>query len=87
VRIGVTRERTSGETRVALAPHAAHELSRTGHRVLVEAGAGEASGISDAAYEEAGARVVGDAAKVWDDSELVVKVYGPVEEERERLRA
>jgi alanine dehydrogenase len=86
VRIGVTRERTPGETRVALAPHATHELSRAGHRVLVEAGAGEASGVSDAAYEEAGARVVGDAAKVWDDSELVVKVYGPVEEERARLR-
>ncbi|HEV2745447.1 MAG TPA: alanine dehydrogenase [Rubrobacter sp.] len=86
MRIGVTRERTPGETRVALAPHAAHELSRAGHRVFVEAGAGEASGVSDAAYAEAGARVVGDAAKVWDDSELVVKVYGPVEDERARLR-
>ncbi|HEV2092761.1 MAG TPA: alanine dehydrogenase [Rubrobacter sp.] len=86
MRIGVTRERTPGETRVALAPHAAHELGRAGHRVLVEAGAGEASGIADSAYEEAGARVVADAARVWDDSELVVKVYGPVEEERGRLR-
>jgi alanine dehydrogenase len=86
VRVGVTRERTPGETRVALAPHAAHELGRAGHRVLVEAGAGEASGIPDGAYEEAGARVVADPARVWDDSELVVKVYGPVEEERARLR-
>ncbi len=86
MRVGVTRERTPGETRVALAPHAAHELGRAGHRVLVEAGAGEASGIPDGAYEEAGARVVADAARVWDDSELVVKVYGPVEEERARLR-
>ena len=86
MRVGVTRERTPGETRVALAPHAAHELGRAGHRVLVEAGAGEASGIPDGAYEEAGARVVADPARVWDDSELVVKVYGPVEEERARLR-
>ena len=86
MRIGVPRERTPCETRVALGPHAAHELSRVGHRVLVEAGAGEASGIPDEAFEEAGARVVGDAAKVWDDSELVVKVYGPTEEERKRLR-
>ena len=86
MRVGVTRERTPGETRVALAPHAAHELGRAGHRVLVEAGAGEASGIPDGAYEEAGARVVADPARVWDDSELVVKVYGPVEEERSRLR-
>lgn len=80
------RERTPCETRVALGPHAAHELSRVGHRVLVEAGAGEAAGIPDRAYQDAGAVVVGDAAKVWDDSELVVKVYGPVEEERARLR-
>jgi alanine dehydrogenase len=86
VRIGVPRERTPCETRVALGPHAAHELSRVGHRVLVEAGAGEASGIADKAYEDAGARVVDDPAKVWDESELVVKVYGPVEEERARLR-
>ena len=48
MRIGVPRERTPGETRVALAPHAVHELSRAGHRVLVEAGAGEASSIADA---------------------------------------
>jgi alanine dehydrogenase len=86
LRIGVPRERTPCETRVSLAPHAAHELTRVGHRVLVEAGAGEASGIADASYEEAGARVVGDSAKVWDDSELIVKVYGPVEEERALLR-
>ena len=80
------RERTRCETRVALAPHAVHELGRAGHRVLVEAGAGEASGIGDAAYREAGAHVTDDARKVWDDSELVVKVYGPVEEEWPRLR-
>ncbi len=86
MRIGVPRERTPGETRVALTPHAAHELSRAGHRLLVEAGAGEASGIDDAAYTEAGAHVVDDARKVWDDSGLVVKVYGPVEEEWPRLR-
>ncbi|WP_207957194.1 Rossmann-fold NAD(P)-binding domain-containing protein [Rubrobacter tropicus] len=86
MRIGVPKERTPCETRVALAPHAAHELSRAGHRVLVEAGAGEASGISDEAYKDAGARVVDDARKVWDDSELVVKVYGPIEDEWPRLR-
>lgn len=86
VRIGVPRERTRCETRVALAPHAVYELSRAGHRVLVEAGAGGASGIPDAAFEEAGARVVAEATKVWDDSEIVVKVYGPVGDERARLR-
>ncbi len=86
MRIGVPRELTPGESRVALAPHAIHELTRAGHRVLVEAGSGEASGIPDAMYEEAGARVIGEARRVYDDSELVVKVYGPVEEEYEYLR-
>ncbi len=86
MRIGVPRETTPGETRVALAPHAVHELTRAGHRVLVEAGAGEASSIPDAMYEHSGARVVGDAGRVYDESELVVKVYGPTEEEYVHLR-
>jgi alanine dehydrogenase len=82
----VPREVTPGESRVALAPHAVHELTRAGHRVLVEAGAGDASSLPDEMYEEAGARVVGEARRVYDDSELVVKVHGPVEEEYEHLR-
>jgi alanine dehydrogenase len=86
VRIGVPRELTPGESRVALAPHAVHELTRAGHRVLVEAGAGIASSIPDASYEDAGARVVGEARRIYEESELVVKVYGPVEEECEYLR-
>ena len=86
MRIGVPRERAPGETRVALAPHAAHELSRAGHRVLVEAGAGEASSIADVEYEDAGGRVVSEAASVYGESEIVVKVYGPVEEEYGYLR-
>jgi alanine dehydrogenase len=71
---------------VALAPHAVHELARAGHRVLVEAGAGEASSIADEQYKEAGAVVVGETGRVYEDSELVVKVSGPVEEEYGFLR-
>ena len=86
MRIGVPREISPGESRVALAPHAVHELARTGHRVLVETGAGEASSIPDERYEEAGAMVVGEAGRVYEDCELVVKVYGPIEEEYRYLR-
>jgi alanine dehydrogenase len=86
MRIGVPRERTPGESRVALAPHAVYELTRAGHRVSVEAGAGEASSIADAEYEEAGGRLVDETARVYGDSEIVVKVYGPVEEEYGYLR-
>ncbi|HSL01778.1 MAG TPA: alanine dehydrogenase [Rubrobacteraceae bacterium] len=86
MRIGVPRETTPGETRVALAPHAVHELARAGHRVVVEAGAGEASSIPDSMYEHSGARVVSDPGRVFDESELVAKVYGPTEEEYPYLR-
>jgi alanine dehydrogenase len=86
VRIGVPREISPGESRVALAPHAVHELARAGHRVLVETGAGEASSIPDERYEEAGAVLVGEAGRVYEDCELVVKVYGPTEEEYRFLR-
>jgi alanine dehydrogenase len=86
LRIGVPRELVPGESRVALAPHAVYELARAGHRVLVEAGAGEASSIADGHYEEAGAVVVGEAARVYEESELVVKVYGPLEDEYGFLR-
>ncbi|MFL6032232.1 MAG: alanine dehydrogenase [Rubrobacteraceae bacterium] len=86
MRIGVPREVSPGESRVALAPHAVYELARAGHRVLVETGAGEASSIPDERYEEAGAILVEEVGRVYDDSELVVKVYGPTEEEYRYLR-
>lgn len=86
MRIGVPKERSPGETRVALAPHAVYELTRAGHRVYVEMGAGEASSILDEQYEEAGGRLVEDPARVYGDSEIVVKVYGPLEEEYGYLR-
>jgi alanine dehydrogenase len=86
MRIGVVREVTPGESRVALAPHAVDELSRAGHRVTVEEGSGEASSIGDEAYRRAGAVLAGSAADVYAESELLVKVYGPVEAEYAYLR-
>lgn len=86
MRIGVVRELTPGESRVSLTPHAVNELTRAGHRVLVESGAGEASSLPDAEYEEAGARIEGDTGAVYRDSELVAKVYGPVKAEYGHLR-
>lgn len=86
MRIGVPKERTPGESRVALGPHAVHELTRAGHRVFVEVGAGEASSIADSEYEEAGGRLVDEVARLYGDSEIVVKVYGPLEEEYGYLR-
>ncbi|MBA2442915.1 MAG: alanine dehydrogenase [Rubrobacter sp.] len=86
MRVGVVRELTPGESRVALTPHAVYELTRVGHRVTVELGAGEESAISDEEYSAAGARVVSEAATVYGESELVAKVYGPVAGEYGYLR-
>jgi alanine dehydrogenase len=86
MRIGVVRELTPGEGRVALTPYGVYELTKAGHRVSVEAGAGEGATISDEEYAAAGARLVDESACVWRDSELVAKVFGPLPEEYEYLR-
>ncbi|MDT0566185.1 Re/Si-specific NAD(P)(+) transhydrogenase subunit alpha [Streptomyces sp. DSM 3412] len=79
--IGVPAESTAGETRVAATPVTVGRLVALGYHVVVEPGAGESSRFSDAAYEEAGARL-GDP---WA-AEIVLKVNGPSTEEIGRLR-
>ena len=87
MRIGVPREIKPQESRVALTPAGAGELTRHGHGVLIEAGAGVGSGFTDADYRAAGARIAGDAAAVWAGAELVLKVKEPVEQEYSRMRS
>ncbi|HYU82652.1 MAG TPA: Re/Si-specific NAD(P)(+) transhydrogenase subunit alpha [Candidatus Polarisedimenticolia bacterium] len=81
MRIGVVRETTPGERRVALVPETVGRLAKSGNEVVVERGAGEASSFPDRMYTDAGA-TIGDA---WD-AELVVKVAKPTDEEVARLR-
>lgn len=85
MRIGVPREIKDHEHRVALTPAGARELTRAGHEVLVEAGAGAGSAIADAEYEAAGARTVPTAADAWS-AELVCKVKEPIAPEFDHLR-
>lgn len=87
MRVGVPREVKDGEFRVAITPPAVRELSLHGHEVLVEAGAGSGSSIADDEYRQAGARIVGDAAEVWGEARLVLKVKEPVASEYAHLRA
>jgi alanine dehydrogenase len=84
--VGVVREIKPAERRIALTPAGAHELSTRGNRVLVEAGAGVASGFDDAEYESAGAELVADAADVWGRSDLLLKVKEPIQPEYGLLR-
>lgn len=75
--VGVPREVKQDEYRVALLPVGAEELTRAGHKVLVEKGAGLGSGIYDDEYRENGAEIVDSAADVWKQADLIVKVKEP----------
>ena len=84
--VGVPREVKSDEYRVAMLPVGAEELSAAGHTVLIEKGAGTGSGILDNLYESAGATIVEDAASIWREADLVVKVKEPQPSEWPHLR-
>jgi alanine dehydrogenase len=85
VKIGVAKEIKPDEYRVALTPAGARELGQRGHDVVVEAGAGEGSAFSDAAYEAAGAHIA-SVDEVWAQAELLLKVKEPVRAEYRQLR-
>lgn len=85
--VGVPREIKNHEYRVAITPAGAHELTRRGHDVVIEAGAGLGSSITDDEYVAAGARMLDAADDVWASAELVLKVKEPIAEEYGRMRA
>src|SRR5215468_9203709 len=85
--VGVPREIKTDEYRVAMIPVGVEELTRAGHQVLIQSGAGQGSGISDEQYAAHGAEIVADAAAVWRRADLVVKVKEPLPEEWPLLRA
>jgi alanine dehydrogenase len=79
--IGVPREIKDNEARVGVTPAGVKALTEVGHTVLVETNAGAYSGFSDVEYRKAGAEILDEARRVWDDSEIVVKVKEPIEQE------
>jgi alanine dehydrogenase len=86
MRIGVPREVKNHEYRVAITPAGVHELTREGHEVFTETGAGEGSSLPDEEFTAAGAKVLKTAGDVWDTADLVLKVKEPVPEEYHRMR-
>jgi alanine dehydrogenase len=84
--VGVPKEIKADEYRVAMIPVGVEELTRAGHQVLIEAGAGQGSGIGDDDYARHGAEIVPDAAAVWRQADLIVKVKEPLPEEWPLLR-
>ena len=86
MRIGVPKEIKNHEYRVGLTPQSVAELSGLGHQLWVETQAGAAIGFSDQDYLNAGAQIAQDAAQVFAEAELIVKVKEPLAAERARLR-
>ena len=86
MKIAVPRETAPGETRVALTPQAVTALREDGVDVVVQSGAGDASFISDEAFREAGATIVPDAAALYGEADVVVRVGRPSDEETGMLR-
>ncbi|WP_379922894.1 alanine dehydrogenase [Erythrobacter sp. R86502] len=87
MRVGVPTEIKNNEYRVGLTPAAVAELTRAGHDVVVQTGAGMGVDFADSAYEAAGATILPDAAAVFDTAEMIVKVKEPQASEVAMLRA
>src|SRR3954451_22990151 len=86
MRIGIPTEIKDNEYRVAITPAGVHELVARGNEVFVQSGAGLGSWRTDAEYEAAGAKTLGDAPEVWAQAELLLKVKEPVAAEYGYLR-
>ena len=85
MQIGVPAETAAGETRVAATPETVKKLKAQGHTLRVQAGAGVAASVTDAAYEAAGADIV-TQAEAWS-ADLLLKVRCPTADEAPQLRA
>ena len=87
MRVGVPTETKPDEYRVAITPAGVRELVEHGHEVVIQHDAGTGSGISDDDYEAQGASVLPDAAAVFAEAEMVLKVKEPQPPEVELLRS
>ena len=86
MRIGIPKENFKGERRVATTPDAAKELQKLGYEVSIESGAGDAAKFRDNAYEDAGVEVTASKQKLFEDSDIILKVREPDSDELQMLR-
>ena len=86
MRVGCPKEIKNHEYRVGLTPGSVREYVSHGHTVIVESGAGAGIGADDGAYQAAGAKIVGSAAEVFTQSDMIVKVKEPQPSEWAQLR-
>jgi NAD(P) transhydrogenase subunit alpha len=87
VLIGIPAEVRPGETRVAATPETVKKLAASGyHKLLVESGAGVSASVPDSQFTDAGATIVGSAAEVYAQADIVLKVRGPQEGELAQMK-
>ncbi len=84
--IGVPKEIKNREYRVGMVPASVRELIHHGHRILVEAGAGEGIGITNELYVEAGATLAKSAQEIFEKADMIIKVKEPQPHECKMLR-
>ena len=86
MKIGIPKEIKNNENRVGMTPAGVAEFVRHGHDVVVQHTAGEGSGFSDEAYQQAGAQVLPTIEDVYAQAEMIVKVKEPIEPEYPLVR-
>ena len=86
MKVGIPKEIKDHEYRVGMIPAGVHALSQSGHQIYVQSSAGAGSGITDEEYSQAGAEVVADAATVFDQADMIIKVKEPVGPEYDLLK-
>ena len=84
--IGTVKEILNHEYRVGITPAAAKAYIQKGNKVIVQSKAGEGAAFTDEEYQKAGAKIVETAEEVYSNSEMVIKVKQPLEEEFKYLR-
>ncbi|MEI2825477.1 MAG: alanine dehydrogenase [Dermatophilaceae bacterium] len=86
MKVGVPSEVKNHEYRVAITPVGVNELRSHGHEVLIQAGAGLGSSITDDDFRSQGAQIIDSADDVWGEADMVLKVKEPVATEYHRMR-
>jgi alanine dehydrogenase len=84
--VGVPKEIKTDEYRVAMTPAGVEELTHGGHKVLIQSGAGQGSGISDEQYAENGAEIMPTVGDIWRNADMIVKVKEPLTDEWPHMR-
>ena len=86
MRIGIPKEIKTNENRVSLVPAGAEALVAAGHSVMIEKGAGIGSSFEDAEYTAVGATIGKNAAEVWSNAEMIIKVKEPIAKEWKHMQ-